>query len=131
MGGSGHPPSPPAPPAAPAAAAAVLAAALAILPGLGRAPFDDPGEGMHAEIGRELALARDPFALTLSGVRYVDKPPPLPRRRGRDRRARRAPARPPRRPARGARAGDEPGLLRVRPLRAARVAVRRRARVGL
>ena len=60
-----------------AVALAVLAAALVILPGLGRAPFDDPGEGMHAEIGRELGLARDPFALTLSGVRYVDKPPLL------------------------------------------------------
>ena len=32
---------------------------------------------MHAEIARELAHARDPFALTLSGVRYVDKPPLL------------------------------------------------------
>jgi 4-amino-4-deoxy-L-arabinose transferase-like glycosyltransferase len=32
---------------------------------------------MHAEIARELAQARDPFALTLSGVRYVDKPPLL------------------------------------------------------
>src|SRR5262245_47609492 len=32
---------------------------------------------MHAEIARELALPRDPFALTLNGVRYVDKPPLL------------------------------------------------------
>jgi 4-amino-4-deoxy-L-arabinose transferase-like glycosyltransferase len=45
--------------------------------GLGAAPFDDPGEGMHAEIARELAVSRDPFALTLNGVRYVDKPPLL------------------------------------------------------
>jgi 4-amino-4-deoxy-L-arabinose transferase-like glycosyltransferase len=45
--------------------------------GLGRAPFDDPGEGMHAEIARELAVSRDPLALTLNGVRYVDKPPLL------------------------------------------------------
>jgi 4-amino-4-deoxy-L-arabinose transferase-like glycosyltransferase len=44
---------------------------------LGAAPFDDPGEGMHAEIARELALSRDPLALTLNGVRYVDKPPLL------------------------------------------------------
>ena len=44
---------------------------------LGEAPFDDPGEGMHAEIARELAHDGDPFALTLSGVRYVDKPPLL------------------------------------------------------
>ena len=45
--------------------------------GLGGVPFDDPGEGMHAEIARELLLSRDPFGLTLSGVRYVDKPPLL------------------------------------------------------
>ena len=45
--------------------------------GLGGAPFDDPGEGMHAEIARELLRARDPVALTLGGVRYVDKPPLL------------------------------------------------------
>ena len=32
---------------------------------------------MHAEIARELAVSRDPFALTLNGVRYVDKPPLL------------------------------------------------------
>jgi 4-amino-4-deoxy-L-arabinose transferase-like glycosyltransferase len=42
---------------------------------LGRAPFDDPGEGLHAEIARELWLTGDP--LTLNGVRYVDKPPLL------------------------------------------------------
>jgi 4-amino-4-deoxy-L-arabinose transferase-like glycosyltransferase len=44
---------------------------------LGAAPFDDPGEGMHAEIARELAVSRDPLALTLNGVPYVDKPPLL------------------------------------------------------
>jgi hypothetical protein len=58
----------------------VLAAVLAAPPlfvGLGRAPFDDPGEGQHAEIARELLHARDPFALTLDGVAYVDKPPLL------------------------------------------------------
>lgn len=48
-----------------------------LLVGLGRAPFDDPGEGMHVEIARELAIGRDPFALTLNGVRYADKPPLL------------------------------------------------------
>ena len=32
---------------------------------------------MHAEIARELLVSRDPFALSLSGVRYVDKPPLL------------------------------------------------------
>ncbi|HEU5322564.1 MAG TPA: glycosyltransferase family 39 protein, partial [Methylomirabilota bacterium] len=63
--------------AAAAALAAVLTAAALLLPGLGRAPFDDPGEGMHAEIARELALSGDPGALTLNGVRYVDKPPLL------------------------------------------------------
>jgi hypothetical protein len=45
--------------------------------GLGRAPFDDPGEGMHAEIARELLGGGDPIQLTLNGVRYVDKPPLL------------------------------------------------------
>src|SRR5215470_11996564 len=44
---------------------------------LGATPFDDPGEGMHAEIARELGVSRDPLALTLNGVRYVDKPPLL------------------------------------------------------
>lgn len=44
---------------------------------MGGAPFDDPGEGQHAEIARELRDARDPFALTLVGVSYVDKPPLL------------------------------------------------------
>ncbi len=48
-----------------------------LLPGLGQAPFDDPGEGQHAEIARELLQTRDPFALTLDGVSYVDKPPLL------------------------------------------------------
>src|SRR2546422_1295028 len=45
--------------------------------GLGRVPFDDPGEGMHAEIARELLRSRHPGALTLNGVSYVDKPPLL------------------------------------------------------
>ena len=60
-----------------AAALAVALAAPFVLIGLGSAPFDDPGEGMHAEIARELVLSRDPLALTLNGVRYVDKPPLL------------------------------------------------------
>ena len=54
-----------------------LAAALPVVAGLGRAPFDDPGEGMHAEIARELLVSGDPFGLRLNGVRYVDKPPML------------------------------------------------------
>jgi 4-amino-4-deoxy-L-arabinose transferase-like glycosyltransferase len=45
--------------------------------GLGGVPFDDPGEGMHAEIARELQASGDPVRLTLNGVRYVDKPPLL------------------------------------------------------
>lgn len=53
----------------------VMAAALVCLvPGLG-APLDDPGEGQNAEIARELLARGDPFALTLNGVAYVDKPP--------------------------------------------------------
>ena len=45
--------------------------------GLGAVAFDDPGEGMHAEIARELSTSGDPLRLTLNGVRYVDKPPLL------------------------------------------------------
>jgi len=55
----------------------MLVAAPLLFAGLGAAPFDDPGEGMHAEIARELAASRDPLGLTLNGVRYVDKPPLL------------------------------------------------------
>jgi 4-amino-4-deoxy-L-arabinose transferase-like glycosyltransferase len=56
---------------------AALAAAPLLLLGLGGAPFDDPGEGMHAQIARELAVSGDPLRLTLAGVPYVDKPPLL------------------------------------------------------
>jgi len=55
----------------------MVVAAPLLFTGLGRAPFDDPGEGMHAEIARELGVSRDLLALTLNGVRYVDKPPLL------------------------------------------------------
>ena len=55
----------------------MLLAAPFLLWALGAGALDDPGEGMHAEIARELARSGDPFALTLSGVRYVDKPPLL------------------------------------------------------
>jgi hypothetical protein len=41
------------------------------------APFDDPGEGMHAEIARALLHAGGALPLTLAGVPYVDKPPLL------------------------------------------------------
>jgi 4-amino-4-deoxy-L-arabinose transferase-like glycosyltransferase len=59
------------------AAAAVAVAAPFLLLGLGIAPFDDPGEGMHAEIARELRAGGHPFDLRLNGVPYVDKPPLL------------------------------------------------------
>jgi len=55
---------------------AVVALAPFLLVGLGSAPFDDPGEGMHAEIARELLL-HPGLPLTLNGVPYVDKPPLL------------------------------------------------------
>jgi hypothetical protein len=59
-----------------AAALAVAAAAPFLVAGLGGSPFDDPGEGMHAEIARELAQ-HPALPLTLNGVPYVDKPPLL------------------------------------------------------
>jgi 4-amino-4-deoxy-L-arabinose transferase-like glycosyltransferase len=55
----------------------VAVAAPFLLSGLGRAPFDDPGEGMHAEIARELLQAGGGLPLTLAGVPYLDKPPLL------------------------------------------------------
>lgn len=63
-----------------ALAAAGLAAAVSaplLLAGLGAAPFDDPGEGMHAEIARELLRTGGALPLTLDGVPYLDKPPLL------------------------------------------------------
>jgi 4-amino-4-deoxy-L-arabinose transferase-like glycosyltransferase len=56
---------------------ATLLALPCLFLGLGAAPFDDPGEGMHAEIARELAVSGNPVELRLGGVRYVDKPPLL------------------------------------------------------
>jgi 4-amino-4-deoxy-L-arabinose transferase-like glycosyltransferase len=56
---------------------AVVAAAPLLFGGLGVSAFDDPGEGMHAEIARELLIARGALPLTLSGVAYIDKPPLL------------------------------------------------------
>lgn len=55
----------------------LVAALVLLLPGLGRAPFDDPGEGMHAEIAREILLTGDWITLHLNGIRYFDKPPLL------------------------------------------------------
>jgi 4-amino-4-deoxy-L-arabinose transferase-like glycosyltransferase len=54
----------------------VLLAALLLGPALGQAPLDDPGEGQHAEIAREM-LGGSWIALRLNGVRYFDKPPLL------------------------------------------------------
>ena len=56
-----------------------LALALGVLllaPGLGAAPLDDPGEGQHAEIAREM-LGGSWITPRLNGVRYFDKPPLL------------------------------------------------------
>lgn len=55
----------------------VLVAAPLLFARLGRQPFDDPGEGMHAEIARELGAVQAPLRLTLNGVPYADKPPLL------------------------------------------------------
>jgi hypothetical protein len=56
--------------------AALLALSL-LVPGLGGAPLDDPGEGQHAEIAREAWASGQLFDLRLNGVRYFDKPPLL------------------------------------------------------
>jgi 4-amino-4-deoxy-L-arabinose transferase-like glycosyltransferase len=56
---------------------AVVVALGLLLPGLGSAPLDDPGEGQQAEIARELWAGGDPLDLRLNGVRYFDKPPLL------------------------------------------------------
>jgi len=63
--------------AAAAVIAAVVLGAALLSPGLGRAPFDDPGEGQHAEIAREIHLPAGWLSLRLNGVRYYDKPPLL------------------------------------------------------
>ena len=55
----------------------LLLAVLLLAPGLGQAPFDDPGEGQHAEIAREMLGGGSWIALRLNGVRYFDKPPLL------------------------------------------------------
>ena len=57
--------------------ASIALALVLLLPGLGAAPFDDPGEGQHAEIAREMRATGDWLTLTLNGVRYLDKPPLL------------------------------------------------------
>ena len=59
------------------ALATAALALLLLLPGLGAVPFDDPGEGQHAEIAREAWRSGDWLTLHLNGVRYFDKPPLL------------------------------------------------------
>lgn len=63
--------------AATTAALSVAGAAPWFFIGLGGAPFDDPGEGMHAEIARELLTEAGPPPLRFNGLPYVDKPPLL------------------------------------------------------
>jgi 4-amino-4-deoxy-L-arabinose transferase-like glycosyltransferase len=76
--GAREPVSPPAPRGGALTAALAVALALVLfLPGLDRAPFDDPGEGQHAEIAREAWQSGDFVTLRLNGVRYFDKPPLL------------------------------------------------------
>lgn len=63
-----------------AGGAAVLVLVISVvllIPGVARVPFDDPGEGMHAEIAREILRTGDWVTLHLNGVRYFDKPPLL------------------------------------------------------
>ncbi len=55
----------------------VLLTLALLLPWLGAAPFDDPGEGQHAEIAREVMVSGDWLTLRLAGIRYFDKPPLL------------------------------------------------------
>ena len=54
-----------------------LLAVLLLVPWLAGTPFDDPGEGQHAQIAYEVAADHDWVTLHLNGVRYFDKPPLL------------------------------------------------------
>ena len=58
-----------------AALALLLLAAPFYLWGLGTVGFQDPDEGMYAEIAREMLASRDWVVPTFNGVPYVEKPP--------------------------------------------------------
>ncbi|HEV8458962.1 MAG TPA: glycosyltransferase family 39 protein [Methylomirabilota bacterium] len=57
--------------------AVALVAAVLLLGNLGRAPFVDPPEGLHAEIAREMVTSGNWITPRLDGVPYFDKPPLL------------------------------------------------------
>lgn len=54
-----------------------LVAGALYLVGLGRAPFVDPSEGLHAAIAQEMATRGDWITPHFDAVRYFDKPPLL------------------------------------------------------
>jgi 4-amino-4-deoxy-L-arabinose transferase-like glycosyltransferase len=55
--------------------AVLLFAGVVYLWGLGSVGFQDPDEGMYAEIAREMLLSGDWIVPTFNGVPYVEKPP--------------------------------------------------------
>ena len=57
------------------ACALLLCATLFYLWGLGTVGFQDPDEGMYAEIAREMLANRDWIVPTFNGVPYIEKPP--------------------------------------------------------